>query len=249
MLKEERHQIILNEVRIHNRVLLTDIADLLNVSADTIRRDIKVLHDDKKLKKVHGGAISLGFNNYNGVVNNIYSLDKKTQIAKKAIQLLKDGQVVLISGGTTNVEIAKLIPPRLKLTCFTPSLQVAIQMLNKPHIETIFIGGKLSNNSQITVGGVAISMLSQIKSDICFLGTNSIDLEEGITEFDWEIVQIKKAMIKASKKIVSPSISEKLNSVQRYKICQIEDIDILITELEPSDEKLRKFANKKITIL
>ncbi len=62
MLKEERHQFILNEVRIHNRVLLTDIADLLNVSVDTVRRDIKELHNAEQLKKVHGGAISLGFN-------------------------------------------------------------------------------------------------------------------------------------------------------------------------------------------
>ncbi len=249
MLKEERHQIILNEVRIHNRVLLTNLAELLDVSLDTIRRDIKVLHDAKKLKKVHGGAISLGFNNYNAVVHDIYALDSKKHIAKKAIQLLKDGQVILLSGGTTNVEVAKLIPPRLQLTCFTPSLQVAIQMLNKPHIETIFIGGKLSNNSQITVGGLAINTLSQIKADICFLGTNSINSSEGITEFDWEIVQMKKAMIKASKKIVSPSISEKLNSSKRYKICEIEDIDILITELNPTDVKLKEFANKNISLL
>ncbi|WP_370637413.1 DeoR family transcriptional regulator [Flagellimonas sp. HMM57] len=55
MLKEERHQFILNEVRIHNRVLLTDIADLLNVSVDTVRRDIKELHNSQQLKKVHGG--------------------------------------------------------------------------------------------------------------------------------------------------------------------------------------------------
>ena len=249
MLKEERHQIILNEVRIHNRVLLTDIAELLKVSPDTIRRDIKILHDKKKLKKVHGGAISLGFNNYNPIRPEIYSLEKKSQIAKKAISLLKDGQVILISGGTTNSELARLIPPKLKLTCFTLSLPVAVQMLAKPHVETIFIGGRLSKDSQIAVGGNAINMLTQLKADICFLGTNSIDPEEGLTEFDWDVVQIKKAMMKASRKVVSPCISEKLNSVQRYKICEIEEIDILITELDPSDKKLTAFANKNIELL
>ena len=76
MLKEERHQFILNEVRIHNRVLLTDIADLLSVSVDTVRRDIKELHNSEQLKKVHGGAISLGFNNYNPTGKKIYSLEK-----------------------------------------------------------------------------------------------------------------------------------------------------------------------------
>ncbi|GMN09331.1 DeoR/GlpR family DNA-binding transcription regulator [Croceitalea sp. MTPC9] len=249
MLKEERHQIILNEVRVHNRILLTDIANLLDVSADTIRRDIKSLDNQKKLKKVHGGAVSLGFNNYNPTIEDIYALSEKKMIAKKAIQLLKDGQVILLTGGTTNIEIAKLIPARLKLTCFTPSLQVAIQMLNKPDIETVFIGGKLSNNSQITIGGNAINMLSQIKTDICFLGTNSISCIDGLSEFDWDIVQVKRAMIRTSSKVVSPSISEKLDSTQRYKICEIEAIDILITELEPSNSLLKPYADRGLSIL
>ena len=99
MLKEERHQVILNEVRIHNKVLLTDIAEILKVSPDTVRRDIKELHDKNKLKRVHGGAISLGFNHYNYANNEIYSLEKKSRIAEKAVSMLKAGQVVLLTGG------------------------------------------------------------------------------------------------------------------------------------------------------
>ena len=131
MLKEERHRFILNEVGIHNRILLTDIADRLNVSVDTIRRDIKELHNSKQLKKVHGGAVSLGFNNYNPTGKKIYSLEKKSKIAEKAVGLIKDGQVILLSGGTTNLELARKLPPKMKLTCFTPSLPIAVQLLTK----------------------------------------------------------------------------------------------------------------------
>ncbi|UGU15697.1 DeoR/GlpR family DNA-binding transcription regulator [Sinomicrobium kalidii] len=249
MLKEERKQFILNEVRIHNRVLLTDIAELVKVSVDTVRRDIKELHDEKKLKKVHGGAISLGFYNYNTPGKKVYSIEKKSHIARKAIRLLKSGQVILLSGGTTNLELARLLPPGLSVTCFTPSLSIANELLTKQNTEVILIGGKLSKNSRIAVGGTAINMLSDIKVDICFLGTNSIDVGHGLTEFDWEIVEMKKAMIRASKKVVSPSISEKLNTIQRYKICDIEDIDILITELEPDNEVLERFGNSNIVLL
>ncbi|MGS2739180.1 DeoR/GlpR family DNA-binding transcription regulator [Sinomicrobium sp. M5D2P17] len=249
MLKEERKQIILNEVMVHNRVLLTDIAELVKVSIDTARRDIKELHDEKKLKKVHGGAISLGFYNHNVQDKNVYSIEKKLQIARKAAGLLKSGQVVLLSGGTTNMELARVLPPGLAITCFTPSLGVANQLLAKQNVEVIFIGGKLSKDSQITVGGTAINMLSEIKVDVCFLGTNSIDSGQGLTEFDWEIVQMKKAMIKASKKIVAPVISEKLNTVQRYKICNIEEVDVLITELDPEDRTLESFRDKNIVVL
>ncbi|SHG20462.1 DeoR/GlpR family DNA-binding transcription regulator [Flagellimonas flava] len=241
MLKEERHQVILNEVRIHNKVLLADIAEILKVSQDTVRRDIKELHDKNKLKRVHGGAISLGFNHYSYVNREIYSLEKKSRIAEKAVSLLKDGQVILLSGGTTNLEIARLIPPYLKITCFTPSLPIAMQLLPKPNIEIIVIGGKINKDSQIAVGGSPIGALAELKADICFLGVNSIHPVEGVTELYWEIVQVKKAMIKASKKVVVPSISEKINSEQRYKICGLDAVDLLITELDESDPQLEVY--------
>ena len=249
MLKEERHQFILNEVRIHNKILLTDIADLLKVSVDTVRRDIKELHNTDQLKKVHGGAVSLGFNTYSPVGKKVYSLEKKSQIAEKAITLIKEGQVILLSGGTTNLEVARRLPSKMKLTCFTPSLPIAVQLLTKPNVEVIFIGGRLSKDSQITIGGSAINMLSEIKVDICFLGTNSIHPIQGLTEFDWEIVQMKKAMIHSSRKVVSPCISEKIGSLQRYKICGAEDVDVLITELEPWDIKLDTFKTMNLQLL
>lgn len=251
MLKEERHQFILNEVRVHNRVLLTDLADLLNVSVDTVRRDIKELHSSEQLKKVHGGAISLGFNNYSSTGNGkkIYSLEKKSRIAEKALGLITEGSVILLSGGTTNLELARRLPSKIKLTCFTPSLPVAVQLLAKSNVEVIFIGGRMSKDSQITVGGSAINMLSEIKVDICFLGINSIHPQEGLTEFDWEIVQMKKAMIHSSRKVASPCISEKIGSTQRYRICGVEDVDVLITELEPWDIELDVFKNMNIQLL
>ncbi|PXX28218.1 DeoR/GlpR family DNA-binding transcription regulator [Arenibacter sp. ARW7G5Y1] len=249
MLKAERQQVILNEVRIHNRVLFTDMAELLSVSVDTIRRDINELNATKKLKKVHGGAISLGFNNYHVDNQEIYALENKSRIARKAISLIKNGQVILLSGGTTNMEIARMIPPNLKITCFTPSLPVAVQLMAKTDVEVILVGGKLSKDSQIAIGGCAINMLNDIKVDICFLGINSIDLMNGVTDFDWEIVQIKKAMINSSRKIVAPSIFEKLNSTQRFKICDLDTIDVLITELEPEDVKLKGFSEAKIKLL
>ena len=222
---------------------------MLKVSVDTVRRDIKELHNSDQLKKVHGGAVSLGFNTYSPVGKKVYSLEKKSQIAEKAITLIKEGQVILLSGGTTNLEVARRLPTKMKLTCFTPSLPIAVQLLTKPNVDVIFIGGRLSKDSQITVGGSTINMLSEIKVDICFLGTNSIHPIQGLTEFDWEIVQMKKAMIHSSRKVVSPCISEKIGSLQRYKICGAEDVDVLITELEPWDIKLDAFKTMNLQLL
>jgi len=249
--KQQRHQIILNEVHIHNRVLLTDLSGILKVSMATVRRDVKELDDIKKLKKVHGGAVSNGFNIYSDRTREIYELGSKTIIAQKGISLLNDGDVVLISGGSTNLEFAKLLPPKLNLTFFTPSLPMAIELLNQVSKENdvIFIGGKLSRGSQLSTGGSAIQILAEIKADICFLGTGWLDVNEGITAIDWEIAQMKKAMIKASKKLVSLTPSEKLNTINRYKICDINALDALVTELDPNSTIFDEYRKRSIKLL
>ena len=211
MEKSKRHQIILNEVHIHNRVLLSDLANILNVSVDTVRRDVQELDIKKKLKKVHGGAVSSGFKLYSDKSREIYELDSKTIIVKKGIKLLKQGDIVLISGGSTNIELVKHLPKKMNLTFFTPSLPMAVELLNRTseRYNVYFIGGKLSRGSQLTTGGSTINILSEIKADICFLGTGYIDIEHGITEVDWEIAQMKKAMIRASRQVVSLAIFRK----------------------------------------
>ncbi|RKN76886.1 DeoR/GlpR family DNA-binding transcription regulator [Ulvibacterium marinum] len=249
MLKEERQRTILNEVELHNRVQLTDIAEILDVSIDTVRRDVKELDAENKLRKVHGGAVSLGFIGSSTRSTNVYALDRKIKIAEKAVALLKDGGVIFIDGGTTCMELARLIPAKLQLTCFTFSLPVAMELISKPNTTVIFIGGEISKDGQISVGPSTIHNLSEIRVDYSFIGTGYVDSFYGLTEFDWDIVQVKKAVIKSSKKTVLLSISEKLNSQHRYKTCDINAIDTMITELDPENNLLNLFRNHDLRIL
>ncbi|NHF61126.1 DeoR/GlpR transcriptional regulator [Flavobacteriaceae bacterium TP-CH-4] len=249
MLKEERQRAILNEVALHNRVLLTDIAEALDVSIDTVRRDVKELDAEQKLRKVHGGAISLGFTNQSIRNTNIYALEEKMKIAEKAVKLLKEGGVIFIDGGTTCLELARALPENVRLTCFTLSLPVAFELLAKPNVEVIFIGGQLSRDAQIAIGAHAIHGLSEIRVDYSFIGTGYVDSLYGLTEFDWDIVQLKKAVIKAAKKTVLLCISEKLNSQHRYKTCDINAINTMITELDPTNNLLNLFRDHDLRLL
>ena len=249
MLKEVRQQTILNEVELHNRILLTDIAETLDVSIDTVRRDVKELDSEQKLRKVHGGAISLGFTTSSTRNTNIYALDEKRKIAKKAISLLNDGAVIFIDGGTTCLELAHLIPLELEVTCFTLSLPVAMELSSKPNVTVIFIGGQISKDAQISIGANTIHNLAEIQVDYGFIGTGYVDSQYGLTEFDWDIVQLKKAVIKAAKKTVLLCISEKLNSQHRYKTCDINTINTMITELEPQNDLLKGFRTQDIHLL
>lgn len=249
MLREERYQYILNEVKIRNRVQLIDIAKKLEVSEDTIRRDLNFLDEQGKLKKVHGGAVANSFHLYTYREDQIYAHESKLVIASKAISQLKNGNVVVMSGGTTNLEVARLIPHELKITVFTPSLPIAMQLLAHESVEVIFVGGKLSHDAQISVGGDAIRTLQQIKADLCLMGTGNLDVNDGLTEFDWDVVQLKKGMIESAKRVMVLTISEKINSTQRFNVCPIASIHTLITELNPDDALLHEFKEKGLEIL
>jgi DeoR/GlpR family transcriptional regulator of sugar metabolism len=237
MLKKERQAYILHQVNLHNKVLSSSLCTEISVSEDTIRRDLQELADEGKVIKVHGGALSHSFNDVSFPINGVYSQNQKKLIAQKAISLITNGMFILTSGGTTIIEMARSLPPQLKATFISGSIPAVLEYMQHPNIEVIMIGDKISKNSKITVGSEAIAKIKQLKADICFLGTNAIDLEHGITDNDWEVVQLKKAMIESSKKVVCLAIAEKVNTVQPIKICGVQDIDLLITEL-PADHTI-----------
>ena len=241
MLKEERQSYIIKQINLHNKVLSSDLSIELNVSEDTIRRDLNELAESGKVLKVYGGALSKSFH-YPFQQNEVYARESKKEIARKVISLIQPGMVLLAGGGTSLIELARLMPDNLQCTIFTVSPLVALELTEHSGIEVILIGGHLSKNSQINTGAFTISLLSEIKVDLCILGTNGISLDEGVTDSDWEVVQVKKAMIKSSQKLAMVSIAEKLNSVQKMKVCNLNAIHYLITDLPAGDDKLQEYA-------
>lgn len=249
MLKRERQAYILHQVNLHNKVLCTDLSQNIQVSDDTIRRDLQELADAGKIIKVHGGALSPSFHFGNQQSNEVYSYTQKRIIAQKAISLIQNDMFVLTGGGTTIIEMAKALPSSLKATFISGSIPALYEYLNHPNIDVISIGDKISKNSKITVGLDAISRIRQLKADICFLGINSINLNSGVSDNDWDVVQIKKAMIEASRKLVCLTIAEKINSQQPFQVCGIEHIDTLITELPPDDPLMAPYKAAGIKVL
>ena len=248
MLKKERQAYILHQVNLHNKVLSSSLCTEINVSEDTIRRDLQELAEEGMIIKVHGGALSPSFNHVYFPTNGVYSQSQKKTIANKAISLISNGMFVLTSGGTTIIEMARMLPPQLKATFISGSIPAILEYMHHPNIEVILIGDKISKNSKITVGSHAIAKIKEVKADICFLGTNAIDLEHGITDNDWEVVQLKQAMIESSKRVVCLSIAEKINSVQPIRVCGLEDIDIVITELSPDDAILKPYIDAGVKV-
>jgi DeoR/GlpR family transcriptional regulator of sugar metabolism len=248
MLKRERQEFILHQINLHNKVLSTDLSQKLNVSDDTVRRDLNELAETNRLLKVHGGAISKSFRN-SFQHRDIYSIENKKIIAQKAAALIQDGMFVLTSGGTTIIELARSLPDNLQATFVTGSLQAAYEYVQHPNIEVIFIGDRISPTAQIAVGGEAIAKIKQFNADLCFLGINAIDVQHGLTDNDWEVAQIKRAMIGSSAKVVALAISEKMNTVQKIQVCELSCINTLITELPNEDALFEDYKKMQIEVI
>jgi DeoR/GlpR family transcriptional regulator of sugar metabolism len=249
MLKRERQAYILHQVDLHNKVLSADLSQHINVSDDTIRRDLQELAEAGKLIKVHGGALSPSFHHGHHTSREVYSYTQKKIIAQKAASLIQDGMFVLTGGGTTIIEMARALPMNLHATFISGSIPAIFEYMNHPNIDVIVIGDKISKNSKITVGLEAISRIRQIKADLCFLGINAINMENGVSDNDWDVVQIKKAMIESAQKLVCLTIAEKINSLQPIRVCDCTKINTLITELPPGDPVLQPYREAGIRLL
>ncbi|MDR7371709.1 DeoR/GlpR family DNA-binding transcription regulator [Flavobacterium aquidurense] len=249
MLKAERHRYIMSKLIENQKVVTTDLALALDLSEDTIRRDLNELDRKKLLEKVYGGAIQITEKSADVFNIDINAEDEKKQIVTKALSLLHDGQVIIMSGGSTNLVFAKLIPSNLKATIYTYSLPIAMQLSQHPNIDLIFIGGKMQKNAMVTIGMDVIQVVSKIKADICFIGASSINIKQGLTEIGYEISIVKKAMIEASDRVVSMFSSDKLNTKMPHVVCELSQLDTIVTNLDPEDLLLEEYRKSGVFIL
>lgn len=249
MAKNKRQEAITQIVRDYRKVSSSFLAKELKVSKDTIRRDLNQLDRRGILLKTHGGAISSIQKLYHYNEDVIFNKDKKNIIASKAIKLLKDKDVILISGGTTNLMLAKMLPKELKATVYTYSLPIALQLTEHPFIEVIFIGGKIQKKSMVTIGIDVIQVLAKLKIDICFMGVSGLSHSHGITDEGYEVSLIKKVMINASEQVVYLVASNKLNIRYNFKVCNLNEIDIIVTNLDPTDPELKEYIASGVNLI
>lgn len=247
MLKEERHHFILHLINKHNKVYSTTLSRELNVSEDTIRRDLKELAEGGYIKKVHGGAMS------NPQITpaqiNPTPNEELLAIAEKAKDLITTDQVIILDGSPVTLTLTELLPRDLKAVIFTNSLPVATRLCEFPGLEVIFLGGRIVHKSLVSVGLEVINYLQDIHADLCLLQASSIHPDVGITDSDRELSLTKKAFIDASRNVAALCLSGAINRIQPFKVENIIKVQTLVTDLPPANESLQSFAGKGIKIL
>ncbi len=247
MLKHERHTRILEYLSKEKKINFADLSQLLNVSYDSVRRDVIELEDKGLLKKVHGGVVS---NSYLNILSSqrseVIKSDDLEIIIKKAIKLLKNNQTIMLDGGTTNFFFAEQIPKNLHLTVITNSLPLSMALNEHENIEVILLGGSYHKRYQITLGQEAIRQVKRFNVDIYFMGLNGLDAQKGITIRNYEESLLKANMIQSASKVVCGVITEKIGVVEAYQICEYAQIHAIITNLSPKDKLLSPFKGVEI---
>lgn len=247
MLKEERLDFIIKRLRSDQSVKLGQLSEALDVSEDTIRRDIEGLARNGLLTKVRGGAIPHSPNLHSFQERILVSENEKGIIAQKALSLIKPGDTILLDGGTTTYALAGLLD--MPLTVITNNVPVAALLAGKKNMEVIITGGRILPDSQATAGAYAISLLERSHVDIYFLGVCSLHHKIGITSLDYFECEVKRAMVDCSDRIVALTGHDKIGTSEAYKICPIEQLDTIITEIHPDNEIFEPYHQKDIQIL
>jgi DeoR/GlpR family transcriptional regulator of sugar metabolism len=228
MLKDERQHRILDKLNTDRKVSLVSLSQELDVSYDSIRRDIIELEEKGYLKKVHGGAIAnpylpLRVRQAMGIPNPEISI-----LALKAQRMFSTGQIVLMDGGTTNLYIAERLPRTIELTIITNSPPLANALVNHPRVEVILLGGTFHKSYQITIGSETSAQLGHFRADLYFMGVVGIHPASGLTIRHYEEAQLKRQMMAIADKTVVCATREKINNVEAYRICGLENIGALI---------------------
>jgi DeoR family transcriptional regulator of aga operon len=248
----ERHSIILELLREFGKVDVADLSSKLKVSAVTIRKDLDLLEEKKLLYRTHGGAILADPYIATRKVSEKEKLrpEVKRRIGLKAVELLSPQDALIIASGTTVQAFARCIE-NMKLTVITSAMNVAMELLDKPDIEIIQLGGIIRHSSASAVSEYAIRMLDNFSCSKLFLGVDGIDPEYGLSTTHIQEACLNQAMIAAATKTIVLADSSKFGRRGFSKICNMSDIDWVITDSGISPKMLEAIEEQgvKVTIV
>jgi DeoR/GlpR family transcriptional regulator of sugar metabolism len=249
VLTDERRAVILDRLRTQGRVLATDLSAEFDVSSDTIRRDLRELDALGLLRRVHGGALPRHGDASPFATRARHAPEAKASIARRAAACVSDGQVVVLDGGTTTLELARALRHDLRASVITTSPPIALELADRPGLEVIVVGGTLRPNALVTVGAAAIEALRVIRADIVFLGVCGLHPEIGVTTEDLEERHVKATMIDGAAEVVALADHDKLGTAMPAVVAPMRAVTQLVTDADVDDRALAPYRALGIEVL
>ena len=238
MYATERQQEILSKARLDGRVEVKDLAEALDVTPETVRRDLTLLERRGLLKRMHGGAIPVERLGIEPAVADREGrmAGQKERIAKAALDELPEGGAIILDAGTTTIRLAELLPTDRELTVVTHSLPIAMLLATRTNITLHLLGGVVRGRTLAAVGPWAERAMADVYADVAFLGTNGITVERGLTTPDLAEAGVKRALVAAARRAVVLADHTKFGRTDFAQVAPLSAIDTVITDLDLEPE-------------
>jgi DeoR family transcriptional regulator of aga operon len=249
MNRAERLGAILERLSDRGTVDVDDLTRDLGVSPATVRRDLQSLHEQRLLDRTHGGAVAIG-GLYELPVRYRGSLqrDQKLRIAHAALAHVQDGATVGLTGGTTTTEVGRMLVHRSELTVVTNAVNIAAELAVRPNVRLIVSGGVARAASYELVGPLADGVLGQLHVEIAFVGVDGISARTGLTTHREIEAHTNRVLVERASRVVVVADGTKVGVTTLARICDCEEVDVLITTDDADPDALRAIAERDVAV-
>jgi len=246
-----RHDKIVEIVRKNEHATVEELASLLSISRETIRRDLTELSNSGKVHKIHGGATLprvFGEGPFQKRLSD--NTEAKVAIAQTAISMFSKGETLFVDTGSTTLYFAEALPLASGLTIVTNSTEIA-KTVTKPNAtnRAFLLGGEFSPDNRQTIGTIATSQIRSFRAHHAVLTIGAINGQTGAMDFNIEEAQIARAMIEQSQSITVLVDNSKFNQLASFEVCGLDQIDRIVCDSTPPDDLEKAFAEAKIKII
>ena len=250
MFAKERHDQILEILRKDKKLLVHELSERLSVSAVTIRNDLRELEEQGLLVRTHGGAIPSSNTGYeeDSSKKETKNILQKEAIAKEAVRYVQNGDTIAIDTGTTALAFAHQLVDKKNLTVVTSDLKIALFLEENTDATVLLLGGMVRRGYHCNVGPLAEQALNQLYVDKCFMATNGVTVERGLTTPNVEQASVKRMIIKHSNQVIVICDGEKVGRNALVSFSPVSDIHILITDASADRQSLNAISEMNIEV-
>ena len=228
MLTSQRKKLLLARLAAEGQLVAKSLALEFETSEDTIRRDLRELAAEGRLQRVHGGALPVSAALGDLAAREQVSIADKVALGRHGASLVRDGQVVILDGGTTAIQVARHLAPGLRATVVTHSPNVAVALAAHAGVEIIVLGGRLFRHSMVNVGAAVIDAASRLRADLFFLGATGVHPDAGLSTGDAEEADVKRALHERAAETVVLASAEKLMAASPFVIAPLAAASVVV---------------------
>lgn len=248
---EDRKTTILDQLDKEGKVHVHRLAKQLNVSTETVRRDLERLEKEGRLRKVYGGAVRIRVEQTEPPFfkRSLMQQQEKREIGALAASLIKDGETILLDNGTTTLEIMRAIKDRAQVTVITNSVPILNYALNEFRGRIVFAGGEMDPRVQAAVGPVVHRTLDEFKADKAFISVGGVSLTDGVTDYDLEEAAVSRKMMQRAEESFIVADHTKLGVTTFAKICPLENVSVLLTDASCPQEWVKGLREREVEVM